>query len=423
MNQKRMAIEYSSPTNNYGVRVSASNEQRDRVQDTFFTLSVHPNAQPNRYQTADEIFYSNSGSERVGWADLQFPDPKLAQTNTSWNTSLRYDNQSDLSWDLDIGRNESTRLGVIGDVGVSVLGVQDYDASFINAQLKWQDYSFQFFENYGENTRRSDALPDGIYLNKYNTKSAKISNDWNITDKNYLQSEMRYKNIRIIDDPLFNGSGRSEIFSLALRLDAQPSSWRLIGTINYDYFSLLNKEERSYQLAASRPLSGKSTLRSSYSHAIRQPFMLEYFLNISIPFASGGLFQFLGNQDLNFVEHDNMEVGLRSHVNETLTYDLELWHSRTKNFSARGIVSSGPDGIISSFLNIPLEVEQSGITANLNYEISDKLDIQYFLTFQETQLDDAYDTLTVLSDPRDRCHQATPTWFSGFVANYDIREN
>jgi len=119
----------------------------------------------------------------------------------------------------------------------------------------------------------------------------------------------------------------------------------------------------------------------------------------------------------------NMEVGLRSHVNETLTYDLELWHNRTKNFSARGIVSSAPDGIISSFLNIPLEVEQSGITANLNYEISDKLDIQYFLTFQETQLDDAYDTLTVLSDPRDRRHQATPTWFGGFVANYDIREN
>lgn len=365
LNQSRVAIEYAVPDSNYGFRVSATNEQRDRFQDTYFTLSVHPNAQPNRYQTVDEIFYSNSGAERVGWADLQYPDPELAVDYTSWNTSLRFDNNLDLSWDLDAGRNESIRQALAGDSGVSPLGIQDNHASYFNAQLNWRDFTFQFFENYGQRLRKNDALPDGAYLNKYNTKSVRLAYEWDISINTFLQSEMRYKNIRIIDDPLFNGSGRSEITELALRLDSKPNVWRLIAAINLDYFALLDKEKVTYQFAASRPLSKTSMFRSSYSRAIRQPFMTEYFLNISVPLGTGGLLQFLGNQDLEFVELDNIEFGLRNNISDYMAYDLELWYNKSKNYSARGVVSSGPSGTVTSFLNLPLEADQIGLGAAL----------------------------------------------------------
>jgi outer membrane receptor protein involved in Fe transport len=106
-----------------------------------------------------------------------------------------------------------------------------------------------------------------------------------------------------------------------------------------------------------------------------------------------------------------------------MAYDLELWYNKSKNYSARGVVSSGPSGTVTSFLNLPLEADQIGFTASIQQELSDRLDLRYFFTLQETQLDDVYASLSSLSNPEDRRHQATPTWYGGFIVNYDIADD
>jgi iron complex outermembrane receptor protein len=203
------------------------------------------------------------------------------------------------------------------------------------------------------------------------------------------------------------------------------ADWRLIAAYARDDFDVPVEPENTYQVILTKSINDRNIFRLVYHEAIRQHFHTELFQDFNVSFPAGNAtFTAIGtgNPDLEFLRTKTTEIGLRSELNESVFLDAEVWISKVNNFTAADSTFLDRFTNVSSFITLPLSLEQIGLTTSINYRLNNNLTSTFFITYQETQLKDAYPDLSTRSTLEDRSHDSTPKWFGGFTLNYSISD-
>ncbi|MFO7864850.1 MAG: TonB-dependent receptor, partial [Salinivirgaceae bacterium] len=273
-----------------------------------------------------------------------------------------------------------------------------------------------------------------------------------------------------------DGDQVNTLLSGYLRAEYKLNNFRFIAAARADKFEYPDKIIVSPLLTATYKMNENVLFRASYGQATRSPFMINLFTNLDmaypipnpdgVPSTYNTIYgaHYRGTEyqdkDYNLLNVEEAEVGTRFNVNSWLSFDLELFWSQMKNLDvfakvarSTNIVPSSPtEGTAyisdtTSFVDIDITPQQVGGTLSVFANPLKNLDIQLYLTLQETQVKNYYDSTgyktyysgptddefvftggssaEVLdgSDPdsdkyRDFYHKATPTYFGGVNINY-----
>jgi iron complex outermembrane receptor protein len=161
-------------------------------------------------------------------------------------------------------------------------------------------------------------------------------------------------------------------------------------------FNYPNATYSSYEFAATYKVNKNQLFRAVYSRAPRSPTIYDTYVDQTYAYYQSGNQQYTryaleGKTDLTLLTSDMFEMGYRGAITSVLYVDLELFDIRSQNYSAvsgNGAYTqlSGADTVIvipTSPTNLPLELEQQGITISLSYN-SRKLQIKPFVTLQRS---------------------------------------
>jgi iron complex outermembrane receptor protein len=197
-------------------------------------------------------------------------------------------------------------------------------------------------------------------------------------------------------------SGRAESITKAVsgRADYKlfDQKLRLVAGGRVDKFNYPDKTYFSYQLAATYTLNDRHLIRLVHSRANRTPLLIDLFSNLDLTGRLNAnqtyLLEIRGNKNIKLLTSTLFEAGYRLQLTDNIKFDLELFTTRTRNFSftifESGTFSgSGPLGFhgLLDLNNITVYAKQWGGTLAVNI-VAGPWQFKPFVTVQKTMLYD-----------------------------------
>ncbi len=399
------------------LRITANHEHRDRFSSTFFINEIQ------EYLPLDSLYFIDSA-----YLADHFPEPDLAIDKYATNVFLSYSKNKNIDFQFATGMQTSKAQTVFMDKKLSTLSTRkstshyfdfkadvygvktqlDYTSGYQNAHTG--EYGFEYdmevlnakldyqFDLKGI-TLRSGF---GMHLSKYN-------------DSEFIQNEDSIGG--------YIGGERSiYYYSSSLRADYSLfKTIRMIAALNYNYFEAKQKGDLSFQFIASYNLKNKNLLRLVYSRSNRGPFVTELYTNIRIENVDR-IVEIKGNQDLDMLTIDMVELGYRSKLYKRMQVDFEIFHSISENytgFSSEIIANANDTTVLSVYENIPLKSYQYGISVSTNMVLSKKIQTKIWSTYQYTWLHDVkFNGVLFSVDNFDMEHETTPNFYGGLNFTY-----
>ena len=210
----------------------------------------------------------------------------------------------------------------------------------------------------------------------------------------------------------------------------------------------LRKEYFSYQSAVTYKPNSRILFRAGISRAYRAPLFGELYFNertttvvtedppVSI------LTTIRGNTDIELVQADLIEAGMRLQVSERIDMNVGIFRSQFANYAEIVRQQTGleisPTGEITGLDDIliqktSLSAIQYGMTISSNI-VTEKWQFKPFITVQHTELENYTPYLNTeetselilgynpiefnINTTEDKRHEATPTLYGGFYFNY-----
>lgn len=263
----------------------------------------------------------------------------------------------------------------------------------------------------------------------FNTTDAVVEYSFDFFDKITIRPGLNYR--KATYDGKFIG-GEKSITTTAASLYAsfRPiENLRFLAVGRADKYDINNTKNISYEFVTSYNLNDKFLIRGVYSKANQAPFMLSNFRNTVDTIFLSSVRITKGNENLDLLEMQQIEIGFRCKPVENLFFDLDLFRLNTENYAFpvdRGTTGEFPSYTnIIQYGNIKTKAIQYGISLSVNSMPTEKLQLKGFITLQETQIKDQADegVLTVEGLPYsteyiDVFNKSTPTVYGGLYLNY-----
>ncbi len=221
---------------------------------------------------------------------------------------------------------------------------------------------------------------------------------------------------------IYNGEfigGKRELNTLAFSVFSERNflqdTLRLLLAGRLDSYSSPKGLYPSYQLSLRYRLNIKNILYTSLARANRAPFMVDNFLKYTIE-APNSTIKYIGNQELNLMTIDSVNIGYRYKMSGSLSSDVNIYNSRIYQLSDLSYVESdvidNKPVVTWQYRNTDDRQTQVGSSFSVLYEWTNTLKINPYLAWQKT-------TRFKNSKDLDTNQKiSTPSLFGGMSANY-----
>jgi iron complex outermembrane recepter protein len=203
-----------------------------------------------------------------------------------------------------------------------------------------------------------------------------------------------------IKEGLWSGKAESVTKAVSLRADYKlfDQRLRLVGGGRFDKFNYPDKNYFSYQLAATYKINDRNLVRLVHSKANRTPLIIDLFSNLNstgrLNATQTYLLEIRGNKNIKLLSSTLFEAGYRVQPTDNLQFDIELFMTKTRNFSYTIFESgtfnpTGPVGFtgLLDLNNLTMYAKQWGGTIEVNYSVGG-WQFRPFITIQKTRLYD-----------------------------------
>lgn len=421
----------------------------------------------------------------------RYPYTDLGTDRKSINTHFAF-NKKDYNINLMGGYSTAMIQDAFPINNFAALSTDSMSNMFGHLWGNYKNFSFSFDHNRGD----VKTLGSGSALQaEYNISNANVEYSWDVFENFNIKPGFSYRsavfNGRILGstqlDSNYNiverdGDQVNTLLSGYLRAEYKFNNFRLIAALRADKFQYPDKVAISPLVTATYKVNKNLLTRVSYGQATRSPFMINLFTNLDMtypliknPTEIDRLLPLLGlkpkgfhtiygahyrgteyqDKEYQLLNVQEAEVGTRYNINKWLSVDFELFWSQMKNLDVFAKVSSGikikptsdSTGTVyvddtTSFVDIDIKPQQIGGTFTIFANPTKNLDIQIFITLQETQIKGYYDATDyktyingkyikgnpaeVIDSPKDAdsdktkdfIHKATPSYFGGINVNY-----
>lgn len=348
--------------------------------------------------------------------DIRYPKPGLAAQKMGINSFINYNPSNDFSFAFSSGYQKSFVQKVFVETRRTPLTTNFSETHYFDAVTKYKEFSTQISYLTGnQDTRGSEGWA-------YNLNTLDIISEYNFVSGNFhLKPGLSYRLAH------YNGQflgGPQNIYSTAffLRSEYTINDLRLILAARGDQYNHPNDPYFSFQSSASYKIDSDDLIRIVVSHAHRAPFILRTYLD-KVIVAPGSQISNMGNKNLKLLQMMMYEVGYRRHVSVDMKFDIEAYYMKSGDYSgtADRIVPGGDSllTILNRYENTKLKVNQIGLSAALEYILSQKTNLSLFGTIQKSEIKDFQPDLSAHPDSLLNFeNKSTPHLYGGFALNY-----
>ncbi|GAA4230831.1 hypothetical protein GCM10022291_01920 [Postechiella marina] len=388
-----------------------------------------------------------------------------------------YNEQSNIDVALGAQKSQSQRTGFLNLT--TPLSQTESSSYYLNARIKHNNLHGQFNVNSGKdenNYKYNSYKYTNIEGNLEYFKEYK-----NLTFRpGFNYKFLSYESPFTYEDPLdFNELNHhfkdepkeTSSYSAFMLTEWKPTDkLRVIGAFRVDKFGFNKNYFNNYEIASTYRINKNNLIRGAYSKASKSPFFFDTYLNstfltndhyevgdgttISVPVH----IEINGQKDLKYPTITNCEIGWRTKINANLSLDFEVFTSMVDNFVNPNVFynyktvqqldgNGDPESIISIsaegsviYENYELNANQFGAGFTFNYDYKDKIKAKLFGTYQKTNIsgrkdidievtnidfqtnpegDELTTVITNRTNPTQWSEEATPSFFGGFMLNYN----
>lgn len=395
-----------------------------------FNFSVSGNYQDrNRF---DEKYY-NSATET--FEDIQniyptdyktrYSDSKLALNKWGINGFLNFKPTEKTAFDLSLGVQESeTQKNFIG--GSTPFTTNETQSKYANLAMHFHNLAIRTSFATGHDDLNLNTPPNEYDFNIFDIHAEyeiKVVPNFSVVpgisyqDAHYSDEDYKKEGV----GSLLNGQDVGiQNTSGFIRTDfTRIKNLRVIAAVRADKFSAPDDVYLAYEFATTFKINEANLIRAAVTRSNSGSFIGNTYLNFVTPVGPGMNFVRSGNEDLDLLRVDMIEVGFRSQITKSLQIDLDIFNQKAENFTA--LLNTSP--LSQQFKGIPTTATQRGATLGVNIVPNEKIQIKPFVTIQKTEthnMPSSYNDPSI--DPTityaDSEHKSTPSVYGGYFINY-----
>jgi len=452
-NQANTYISLMSKQNNFSLKLSTNFSCKERVDDKYFCIK------DGQYVEVDDITsYFDPDSNSVTFDPLftKKPDKRLALAKAGLNLSLDYIFSYTSKIDLDCGlqRSESQRPHITNFI--TPLSEINTDSYYVKSNFEWNNFHTKTSLMQGK--RRSNFF----WLNyDYTNFLTQAEYNWEFSFGNLIPAvsysladyeSVLFKEISHTDvseeDIRLGGDGEKiESYSFSLLSDLRFwNRLRLIWGTRTDRYNINSEPSYNGELAITYRISKNNLARFVLSSGTRTPFMVDTFITHYLPvnyfhISGDTLFHdvmwFRGDNNLNYLTNNTVELGWRSKITNNLVFDIETFVAALSDFIVLSVEDSltlTQPGYVNSNVFYTFENEeellatQVGFSWQLGYKLGKKADFDIFGTWQNTVYIESEDGFKLTNSESDDVVITNPKistpqfWMSYSFTFYPYRE-
>jgi len=336
-----------------------------------------------------------------------FSDISSARERQALNGYVSLSPASNVNIDLSGGYQNSSAISTtIGDSPTSY-GARESQTGYLNLQSNVG--KFQLKANYMYGVQDYATGDEGF---KTDMSNFNVVGEYDLQWKSLnIRPGVAYQNIWHSDNDYLSQpgagyfNGKKELTTLAgsLRLDYVAfDKLRLVAALRAEKYNNPDDVYPSWQFAATLPVNDKNMLRVVYSRANQSAFLLNSESNYNWD-RTGRMppyyIHFGGDKKADLMTMDMFEFGYRVKPVQSVSIDLEAYHTISKNFGAFVPVSTTdvltgdpsnpiiPYSVDIAYQNLDLKAYQTGASLSIDWVATSKLIFKGHVNIQQTKLD------------------------------------
>lgn len=390
----------------FSLIISGNFQDRNRVDEDYYSTT-----------TGNYIPLSTLISDQAQ-RDARYPEPDRSLSKWGANAYMTYKASEKITADLSISHQEAAFQKIFISNPLND-GKTHNTAANLSVNIHDLKIRTSYLMGYSLDLRTSIPRSENDFV----VGDVNAEYDIKLNDKYTITPGVSYQSVTFDDRDyikpgvigLFNAENTINTLAGFLRSDLNfTDKLRVLAAVRVDQFSTPDKAYLAYELAATYDINSKNLIRSAITRSNSGSFMGYNYLNIP-----GNQ---VGNDNLNLITVDMVELGFRSKLTNNLQLDIDLFVQDVKNLTAI-LQTAGPQ----QFFNLPTTAQQIGTTLSLNFVPNDKIQFKPFVTFQKTETSDlpsVYLDPTLPSPPfpvvtySNSTHKYTPGAYGGFYFNY-----
>jgi iron complex outermembrane recepter protein len=380
--------------------ISGNFQNRNRTQSTYYDEPVQ------QYVPLDSVTAVKRNPLGAANVNERYPHPDLAMRKYAINGFVNYNPAQNIRFSAAFGiQHAEVQKEFATDSYSAYISTAKADTRYASIKGDINNWLVQL--SYFNGTQLPLLGLDNWRWN-YNTLDAlveyKVSPIKNldltpgIIYRRAVYDDSKYVNTTI-KEGLWSGRAESITNAFSLRADYKllDQRLRLVGGGRADKFNYPDKFYYSYQLAATYKIDDRNMVRLVHSKAYRTPLIIDLFSNLDVTGPLGGrtyLLQIRGNKNIKLLTSSLFEAGYRMQLADNLEFDLELFTTKTRNFSytifeSGTFMPTGPLAFqgLADLNNLTVYAKQWGGTITVNY-IAGAWQFKPFVTLQKTMLYD-----------------------------------
>jgi iron complex outermembrane receptor protein len=379
--------------------LSGNFQNRNRTQSTYYDEATQ------QYVPLDSVTAVKRNPLGADNINERYPHPDLAMRKYGINGFINYNPTGDIRLSAAFGVQHSlVQKEFASDSYSAYLTTAKSDTRYGTIKGDIKNWMLQL--SYLNGTQLP-MIGASIWRWNYNTLDALVEykilpiKNLSVTPgfiyRRAIYDDSKYVNTDI-KEGLWSGRAESVTNAFSLRADYKLFSQRLrlVGGARADKFNYPGKFYYSWQIAATYKINDRNLVRLVQSKANRTPLIIDLFSNLDITGPLGPnrtyLLEVRGNKNIKLLTSTLFEAGYRVQPADNLEFDLELFTTKTRNFSYT-IFESGtfnPTGQVGftgllDLSNITVYAKQWGGTLAVNF-IAGDWQVKPFVTLQKTML-------------------------------------
>lgn len=413
--QGRWRSEFSSSS--LSVAVHGHIDERGRSEQLYYGFET------SQLEDAQDLEILASGAPYLS----QFPEalihPESGLKESGFGVSGHYRWSEDHQTDLSYRQFDSEFHDTIIENATTPLTYIEYRGDAFQMKHRYQNTQFSY--------SRDTSLQD--------LHGSEILDFENVVEHFQIESKKEFDRLEIYgqvfhasartDSVLLLGSNNKRALSnsaIGFHLNYELNTkWQFIAAYREDKMSTEQGNESSYQIGAVFTPNPNNSFWVNYGKAFRSPFVLDSYTELSTPPVDDVFLRFSGNEALDLLTVYETQLGWRNQ-HDGNSIQAEVFHRTVDNFSTfsfLGLIPEEGNTVISyQWVNVPTQVEQTGITLDYQWQYSRRMSINAFLTLQQTKLADRQE-IAGITEPYDETFQGTPTAFGGLNTYFQLSDS
>ncbi|MDO4461232.1 MAG: TonB-dependent receptor [Bacteroidia bacterium] len=399
------------------------------VKPGFYSLSDL--AQMKQFNDLFQRVEETSNPERKNELLDRFPDPFLARRSMGGNGYLSITPHPETHIDLTFGYGQERKADVSLIDNFYSLSYQELKSGYANLAANIKNFQFR-----GSYYQSSNAFQFGTPELKMKERQVQVSTGYDLALGQYVGIrpgiDFNWSQFKDYDSEIvrkyggfLNSCAIMKSITPSIKAELNIDKFRTVVAVRSDRTNMPDKWNTSTLAALSFKPNNDHFFRFSFSHGMRAATLINSSTSYSWTRPSTpNKVAFKGNPDAELMTSNNWEFGYRTRPASNIIVDFEAYLSNSKNFGElmsmqsqvdinsnilKGMGALGGQNIgsfdempimailqqldISSYVRyheVPFEVNQIGMSANVDWSLSRKLMAKLNVNVQKTTIDNYY---------------------------------